>query len=102
VRYEVGDGSRVLFWYDVWCGEIPLKTLFLELFAIACSKDEWVEENMQIQNGNILWNILFTRLVHDWEVEVVSRFFELLYSLKVRYEGEVKFVGSLREGNHLE
>jgi len=72
------------------------------LFTIACGKDAWVEENMQIQNGNILWNILFTRLVHDWEVEVVSRFFELLYSLKVRYEGEVKFVGSLREGNHLE
>jgi hypothetical protein len=35
-------------------------------------------------------NILFTRPVHDWEVEVVSRFFELLYSLKIRYEGEDK------------
>jgi hypothetical protein len=45
---------------------------------------------MQRQIGNILWNILFTRHVHDWEVEVVSRFFEMLYSLKVRYEGENK------------
>jgi hypothetical protein len=33
---------------------------------------------------------LFTRPVHDWEVEGVSRFFELLYSLKVRCEGEDK------------
>jgi hypothetical protein len=43
---------------------------------------------MQKQICNILWNILFTRLVHDCEMEVVSRFFEMLYSLKVRYEGE--------------
>jgi hypothetical protein len=45
---------------------------------------------MQRQYGNILWNILFTRPVQDWEVEVMSRFFELLHSIKVRYEGEDK------------
>jgi len=78
VRYEIGNGSKVLFWHDVWCGEIPLKTLFPELFLIARGKDAWVEENMQRQNGTILWNILFSRPVHDWEVEVVSRFFEML------------------------
>jgi hypothetical protein len=49
-----------------------------------------VEENMQRQNGTILWNILFSRPVHDWEVEVVSRFFEMLYTLKIRSEGEDK------------
>jgi len=53
VRYKVGDGSKVLFWHDVWCGELPLKVLFPELFTIGCGKDVWVEENMQIQNGNI-------------------------------------------------
>jgi hypothetical protein len=46
VRYEVGYGSKVLFWRDVWCGELPLKILFLELFTIACGKDAWVKENM--------------------------------------------------------
>jgi hypothetical protein len=24
VRYEVGDGSLILFWHDVWCGDLPL------------------------------------------------------------------------------
>lgn len=57
VRYGVGDGSKVLFWHDVRYGEIPLKNLFPELFTIVCGKDSWVEENMQTQNGNILWNI---------------------------------------------
>jgi hypothetical protein len=39
VRFEVGNGSRVLFWQDVWCGELPLKTLFPALFNIACAKE---------------------------------------------------------------
>jgi hypothetical protein len=45
---------------------------------------------MQIRNGNIHWNIIFTRHVHDWEVEVVSSFFELLYSQRERHGGEDK------------
>jgi hypothetical protein len=39
VRYEIENGSKVLFWHDLWCGEIPLKTLFSELFLIASGKD---------------------------------------------------------------
>jgi len=89
VRYEVGNGSLILFWHDVWCEDLPLKLIFPELFTIACGKGTWVEDNMQRQNGNILLNILFTQPVHDWEVEVVSRIFEM-YSFKVRCEGEDK------------
>ena len=33
------DGCRVLFWHDVWRGELPLKILFLALFSIACTKE---------------------------------------------------------------
>jgi hypothetical protein len=44
VRCEVGDGSRVLFWHDFWCGEQPLKVSFMELFTIACGKDSLVGE----------------------------------------------------------
>lgn len=87
VRYEVGDGSSVMFWHDVWCGEQLLKVSFPELLTIACSKDAWVADNMQLQNGNIYWNIIFIRPVHDWKVEVVYGFFEL-YSQRVRYGGD--------------
>jgi len=38
VIYEIENGSKVLFWHDVWCGEIPLKILFPELFLIASGK----------------------------------------------------------------
>ena len=90
VRFEVGNGSRVLFGQDVWCGELPLKIVFPALFTIACAKEARVEENMVIVNGAIHWNVLFLRPVHDWELEEVSRFFEVLYSQHIRHGGEDK------------
>ena len=80
VRFEVGDGSRVLFWRDVLCGELPLKILFPALLSIECAKEAWMEENMDIAHGVMHWNIMFIRHVHDWEMKAASRFFELLYS----------------------
>jgi hypothetical protein len=43
----------------VWCGELPLKTVFPALFNIACAKEAWVEENMATVNGAIHWNVMF-------------------------------------------
>ena len=44
-------------------------------------------------------NIFFTRPVHDWEVEVVSAFFKLLYSQSIWQGSEIKFARFLLEGN---
>jgi len=41
VRYEVGDGSKELFWHDVRRGEQPLKVLFSELFTIVERMRGW-------------------------------------------------------------
>jgi hypothetical protein len=87
VRFETRNRSRVLFWKDVWCGERPLMNAFPALFAIACEKDAWVEENMDIVNGVTQWNVLFIRPVHDWKLGEISRFFELLYSQQIRHGG---------------
>jgi hypothetical protein len=35
VRYEVGDGSKIKFWHNLWCGDLHLKVTFSELFSIA-------------------------------------------------------------------
>jgi hypothetical protein len=45
-----------------------------------------VLDNMHIQDGVIMWNVIFTRLVEDWEMEMILSFFERLYSFQVRHE----------------
>jgi hypothetical protein len=37
INFEVGDGSKVIFWHDVWCGVTPLKEVFPDLFSITCN-----------------------------------------------------------------
>ena len=46
MSYEVGNGSKVQFRYDVWCGEQSLMFSFLKLFTIACCRDAWVAGHM--------------------------------------------------------
>jgi hypothetical protein len=47
-----------------------------------------VGENIQVREGYIHWNVIFTRLVQDWEVDVVFSFLEMLYSFRVT-QGDV-------------
>jgi hypothetical protein len=63
--------------------EQHLKLFDMKLFSISCCKDAWVVDYMSFKNGNIHWNIFFTRLV-------VFVFFKLLYSQKVRQGVEDK------------
>uniref|UniRef100_A0A2N9EHP5 Reverse transcriptase domain-containing protein n=1 Tax=Fagus sylvatica TaxID=28930 RepID=A0A2N9EHP5_FAGSY len=35
LKFEVGDGTNIRFWEDVWCGGEPLKDVFPELHRIA-------------------------------------------------------------------
>jgi hypothetical protein len=49
----VGDGSKIRFWHNVWCRDQPLKEAFSKLFCIACCREAWVVDNMQISNGVI-------------------------------------------------
>ncbi|KAK5819041.1 hypothetical protein PVK06_023997 [Gossypium arboreum] len=37
-RWVVGNGTNVLFWYDVWCNDLPLKNFFLRFFCPANNK----------------------------------------------------------------
>jgi hypothetical protein len=87
VIYNVGDESKIRFWHDLWCGDQPLKTSFPNLFSIACCKDVWVVDHMQ---NSLQWNIFFTRKVYYSEVDLVSSFFHLLYSIRLRKGGEDK------------
>jgi hypothetical protein len=38
IRFDLGDGMRIRFWDDVWCGEVCLKIAFPVLYNIALVK----------------------------------------------------------------
>jgi hypothetical protein len=44
VRFEVGVGSKVSFWHNVWCGDGLLKKSYLDLFT---RKYAWEADNRQ-------------------------------------------------------
>ena len=42
--FMVGDGEKVRFWKDKWCGTIPLCEAFPSLYALASNKEARVNE----------------------------------------------------------
>jgi hypothetical protein len=46
-RFVVGDGSKIIFWHDLWCGDTALKVAFPTLFGIARVKDATVADNLE-------------------------------------------------------
>jgi hypothetical protein len=79
----VGDGIRVSFWHDWWCGDTAVKIAFPILFSIACAKDAFVADNLEVLGGSNKWNVSFSREAHDWEVDVFASFFQVLHVARV-------------------
>ena len=68
IVFSVGNGRRVRFWKDSWCGDETLCYTFPSLFALAVSKEEWVVEvwDPSVEEGS--WSPRFSRAFNDWEV----------------------------------
>jgi hypothetical protein len=73
LSFKVENGERVRFWFDVWCGDRPLKVVYPGLFSIAGNRDASVADLMSLRNGVLHWELTFSRNVHDWEMD--SEFF---------------------------
>jgi hypothetical protein len=53
-RFDPGNGSKIRFWDDVWCGE-GLKEVFPGLYNIASAKDASIVDNFM--GGTLQWNV---------------------------------------------
>jgi hypothetical protein len=82
VELVAGLGSRILFWHDSWCGDIPLKVMFPVLFSCSSSQSASVASCLSSSFGGAgrVWNITFIRDFNDWEVEEVLAFFNFIES----------------------
>jgi hypothetical protein len=52
-KYDVGEGSKIRFWDDVWCGERALKEVYPGLFSIASLKEASIADNMEHSSNSI-------------------------------------------------
>ena len=84
IMYEIGDGSKVQFWLDCWCGTSSLVVRYPELYRISCSKEASVADLMRYSNGVLHWEIQFCREVHNRELEAFRSFINTIYSTPVR------------------
>jgi hypothetical protein len=80
ISFEIGDGSKVSFWHDVWCGDRPLKEMYPDLFAISCSPDSLVADLLSCHNDIPHWDLTFVRNIQDWESDSLLALLELLYA----------------------
>jgi hypothetical protein len=80
ISFEIGDGSKVSFWHDVWCGDRPLKVMYPDIFAISSSPDALVADLLSCHNDIPHWDLTFIRNIQDWESDSLMALLELLYA----------------------
>jgi hypothetical protein len=83
------------FVFRVMCGGVePLMVLFPELNRITRDKEAFAASHLWLRNEVVHWELDFIRLIQDWELESVSNFLDILYSIPIKGKGRIKFVGN--------
>ena len=91
--FSVGNGRRVRFWEDRWCGDEALSISFPSLYALATSKEVWVVEVWDTIGEVGGWNPRFLRPFNNWELEMVERFLFSLQGKRVVFNLEDSYGG---------
>jgi hypothetical protein len=76
----------------VWYGDQALKAAFPfpNMFSLAQCKDASMANHLVLLSDFQRWNVNFLRVTHDWEVDLFTSFFNLLYSFRLRQGGKNK------------
>ncbi|GLT37246.1 hypothetical protein SLA2020_115770 [Shorea laevis] len=65
-RWELGDGSRVGFWREIWVGDKSLRDLCPRLYELAVHKEGMVSEMGEWEGDRWRWNM-------EWKRERLGR-----------------------------
>ena len=85
-RFVVGNGTRMRFWLDRWCGTAPLRHSFPILFDLAVNKFETVADVWDQTVGNGNWKLNLYRDFNDWKVVLVVALLNSLQKERVSSE----------------
>ena len=61
--FAVGDGKRIKFWKDRWCGDSSLNIVFPSLFTLASVKEAWMGDS--VKEACVCWNPTFIKPFND-------------------------------------
>ena len=93
LSFTVGNGRRIKFWKDKWCGDELLCVLFPSLFALASCKEAWVADLWMYSNKKGVWIPNFSRPLNDWDIETVECFFSRLQDKEWMWKGRTRCFG---------
>ncbi|XVF18957.1 hypothetical protein REPUB_Repub11eG0068800 [Reevesia pubescens] len=76
--WELGQGSKLSFWLDCWCSDVPLVVLFPRLFSICLLKEGSVAEFF----SNDRWVVPLRRRLFQWECSDLEALLSKMENLK--------------------
>lgn len=97
IRFEVGNAWCTRFWYHVWCGKIPLKEAFPVRFKLLRAKKLILLILSVGTMGDIVWDVIFTRSLHDWELGAYRPFFIFYTPTTLSSKWRIGYVRSWKE-----
>ncbi|GKU89787.1 hypothetical protein SLEP1_g3881 [Rubroshorea leprosula] len=82
-RIKVGEGKRVSFWWDEWCGESCLANKFPRLYILSTGKDKECFQMGRDLNGTWRWNLTWRRTLHQWEDETAKELQTMIEKVRI-------------------
>ncbi|XP_028077316.1 uncharacterized protein LOC114279296 [Camellia sinensis] len=77
---KVGNGIRIRFWLDRWCGGLCLKSSFPLLFNLSSDKEGSLNHYFARKSSSSAWNLPHRRELYSWELAEEVRLNALLSS----------------------
>ena len=71
VVFSLGNGNRLRFWKDAWCGEEALCVSFPSLYVLAKNKEALVADLWDSAREEGGWTPHFIRSFSDWELDEI-------------------------------
>ena len=75
----------------MWNGKSPIQERYPNLLLISRDKNAKVADYLVFKNGYCSWNLLFIKVVNDWELESMAHLQEDLNATKFQHWEESRF-----------
>jgi len=74
IIWRVGESNRILFWDNLWLGDIPLKDKYLRMCNNSEQKGFTIRDIGSWHGNQWSWNLMWRRLWFGWEKTLVEYF----------------------------